>query len=154
MANFWINSGKLVIDALGKLVTCATCPCVSSVPCTDCTGVQPVPNLSGSTTGCPGSNVTPDNPNWLAFSSGTPCNWHWNIVVGSEATNLIIFYNTTTSVWSAQASWGSTTDNITLAETISGVYCSTGGILKGSFTMTTFFGGTCSSGTITVDLDP
>lgn len=39
MASLWMKNGKVVVDAGGHPIICATCPCPGAVPCpSDCSG--------------------------------------------------------------------------------------------------------------------
>ena len=98
MTTFWTQGGKILKDAMGKIIRCASCPC-GSAPCDDCqtgdgscSGDQPTCSISFTAGTCAGSEVPPQGSvdfaayDRLPLDASTDCGWHWETEVGSPET--------------------------------------------------------------------
>lgn len=131
-------------------------------PCTNCNGTQPAASLSGSASSCNGNDMTPmSSVAYTGFTAGATCIWSWSGNSGTKSAGITVSYTTATDTWDASVDFGDTnnppgnvdTINLVSGGSVSGLKCNKDtGELEGSFTLTTVFSGSCSTGSATVTL--
>ncbi|KKM27600.1 hypothetical protein LCGC14_1573110 [marine sediment metagenome] len=147
---FWTTAGKIIKDALGKIISCENCPC-DGAPCTDCTGSQPNAQPTGA---CSLQTGDTSDFEWV-WDSNVSCLHQWLTEIGGVPVlngTLEVDFNISTEKWSVVMNfddgvWG----NVIADNTDANLRCLSMGKVSGTVILTIIAGhGGCTGQTITV----
>lgn len=142
MSTFWTNGGGILVNGSGEPILCASCPCASADPCSDCSFTsQPDVEITGGSNNATYPDLDPTGTYVFQPAQsgdlGPVCVWVWYYVrVPGSLYTLTVLYTVATDTYyvAVEADGAVNADGQELWEETDSpsIFCGGGGDIVGS----------------------